>query len=161
MIRNALPHRTIGIASLSLLVAIAVYCFARFYPPELLQPFQATSSILAAQVGLFGSAPSFFYTLSIGLLIGACASTLPDGRWHCTLWIVLALLLELTQHPIVATPLSNWLATVLPESSWEIFRPYWTRGIFDPLDLLATLAGGIIAFVLPIHFPKEKNHVPD
>jgi hypothetical protein len=32
----------IGIASMALLAAIAVYCLARLFPPELLAPFHAT-----------------------------------------------------------------------------------------------------------------------
>jgi hypothetical protein len=139
-------------------MAIAVYCFARFFPPELLEPFQATNSILAAQAGFFGSAPSFFYTLAIALFIGACASTLTHARWHCLLWIALVLLLELTQHPAIGEPLSGWLATVLPGSVWEIIQPYWTRGVFDQQDLLATLAGGVIALALLTQFSTEKNH---
>lgn len=160
MIRHALPIRRLGIASLSLLIAVAVYWFARFYPPELFASFQATNSILAAQTGLFGNAPSFFYSLAIALLIGACATTLTDARWHCLLWIALALLLELSQHPAIAEPLSGWLAAVLPGTSWEIVQPYWSRGVFDYLDLLATLAGGLIALVLLTQFSSEKIHAP-
>ena len=61
------------IAGTALLAAVAVYCLARIYPPELLTPFQSTIPILAGQAGLFGSAPSFFYTFAIGLLVGTCA----------------------------------------------------------------------------------------
>ena len=39
-----------GIASLTLLLAIAVYCFARFYHHDLLEPFQATTPILVSQI---------------------------------------------------------------------------------------------------------------
>jgi len=74
-----------GIAFLALLAAISVYCFTRITPLELLAPFQATHIILAAQTGLFGSAPSFFYTLSVGMLVGIGASTLTGARMHCLL----------------------------------------------------------------------------
>jgi len=161
MTRHAAPARRFGIASFSILAAIAVYCFARFYPPELLAPLRATNSLLASQTWLFGSAPSFFYTLAIGLLIAACASTLLRAHLHCLLWIALALALELSQHPVLAEPLAGWLATILPVASWEIVRPYWIRGAFDVMDLLATLTGGVIALVLLTHLPKEKNHALD
>ncbi len=74
------------IASLSLIAVVAVYCLARIYPPVVLTPLQATHSILAAQTWIFGSAPSFFYTLSIGLLVGASSSTLTGVRMH--LWFL-------------------------------------------------------------------------
>lgn len=147
-----------SIASFSLLAAFAVYCFMRIYPPEILTPLLATSSNLSSYTGISGSAPSFFYTLSIGLLVGVCASTLLSATRHCLLWVALALSLEMSQHPSLAETISNWLATVVPESGWEIVGPYWTRGVFDPWDLIATLVGGLIALVLLTYLPREKHN---
>jgi len=161
MARNAPLTWRFGIASLSLLSAIAVYCFARLYPPALLEIFQATNPMLASLTVLFGSAPSFFYTLALGLLVGDCASTLIKARIHCMVWIGLALCLELTQHPIVTGILSSWLTAVLPELFWDFVGPYWTRGTFDRLDLIATLIGGIIALALLTSLPTEVNDVRD
>ena len=158
MTKNAPMALVFGIASLSLLAAIAVYSFARFHPPELLEYFQATNPILAAHTALFGSAPSFFYTLALGLFIGACASTSINARVHCLVWIGLALCLELAQHPIVAEYLTTWLAAILSESTWRLIGPYWTRGVFDPIDLIATLFGGLIALLLITHLPMEENN---
>jgi hypothetical protein len=138
----------LGIAALSFAAALAVYFLARLYPPALLEPFQATQSTLAAQAGLFGSMPSLFFTLGMGLLIGTCTTTQTDARLYCLLWVVLSLILELTQHPIVAVPLSGWLSATLPASAWEIIGPYWIRGFFDLNDLLATLVGGFVALLL-------------
>ena len=148
----------LGIASLALLAAIAVYCFARIYPPELLASFQTTHILLAAQTGLFGSAPSFFYTLSVGILVGAGASTLTGARMHCLLWIAVALCLELSQHPIVSEPLITWLADSLSESIWELVGPYWTRGAFDQLDLLASVVGGSIALAILTYLQTGHNN---
>ena len=147
-----------GIASLALLAAVAVYCFARIYPPELLASFQATQIILAAQTGLFGSAPSFFYTLSVGILVGIGASTPTGARMHCLLWIAVALCLELSQHPIVSEPLATWFAESLSESTWGLIGPYWIRGAFDQLDLLASVVGGSIALAILTYFQREHNN---
>ena len=144
-------------ASMALLTAIAVYCFARNYPPGLLESFQATNKTLAAQTGIFGSAPSFFYTLSIGLLVGTCASKQTSARLHCLLWIGIALCLEMSQYPIVAEPLVVLLAETLSESIWILVGPYWTRGAFDQLDLIATVIGGAIALTVLTYTPKENN----
>jgi len=161
MTRNALLIWRLGIAILSLLAAVAVYCFARIYPPEILTPIQAANTELAAQIAVFGSAPSFFYTLALGLFISACASTLTNARVHCLVWIGLAICLELTQHPVVSEHFSTWLAAILSESSWELIGPYWTRGTFDQLDLIATLIGGFIALALLTYLPKEVNDAHD
>lgn len=144
-----------GVAVFSLTTAISVYLFARIYPPEILAPFQLTDPDLARQIAIFGSAPSFFYTLALGLLIGACTSNMTSARVHCLIWTGLALCLELSQYSGIAEPVSTWLYNISSESIWEFVGPYWSRGVFDPLDLLATLAGGAIALILLGHFPRD------
>jgi hypothetical protein len=154
--RNPVIWR-LGIASIALLVAVGIYLFTRLNPPPLLQPFQVTSALSGTQTGLPGSTPSFFYTLSIGLLIGVCASTQSSARLHCLLWTGLALALELSQAEILGIPISVHLAETLPDSIWQLVGPYWTRGVFDPLDLLATLLGGAIALAMLTYMPWEKT----
>jgi hypothetical protein len=144
-----------GIAGTALLAAVAVYCLARIYPPELLTPFQSTIPILAEQAGLFGSAPSFLYIFAIGLIVGSCASTPVSARTHCLIWLGLALLLEISQHPIIAKPLSSWLADTLSISIWVVIEAYWERGVFDPLDMIATVAGGLVALTTLNHLSTE------
>ena len=144
-----------GIAGTALLAAVAVYCLARIYPPELLASFQSTIPILAAQAGLFGSAPSLFYTFAIGLIVGTCASTPASARTHCLFWLGLALLLEFSQHPVIAEPLVSWLADKLFVSTWEVIEPYWERGVFDPLDMIATVAGGLAALTILTYLSTE------
>jgi hypothetical protein len=140
-----------------LFAAVLVYSFTRIYPPELLVSIQATHPGLAAQTEIFGNAPSFFYTLALGLFIGACASTVTSARVHCLAWVGLALCLELSQYPSIAKPISTCLFNISSESIWGFVGPYWSRGAFDPLDLLATLIGGSIALILLGHLPKENT----
>ena len=148
----------LGIASASFFAAVLVYSFARIYTPEILSSIQATHPELAAQTGLFGSAPSFFYTLALGVLIGVCASNRSTAILHCFLWIGLSLCMELTQHHIFTESLFTWFPGVLPESTWRLIGPYWTRGVFDLIDLVATLIGGSIAIALIAYLPKEKSN---
>jgi hypothetical protein len=159
MIRNTSRIWRLGIASLTLLAAVAVYCFARIYPPELLTPIQVVNTELAAQTAAFGSAPSFFYTLALGLFIGVCVSNRSSARFHCLIWIGLALFLELSQHPVIAEFVSGYIKTSFPNSIWTLIGPYWSRGVFDPMDLLATVMGGSIAFYLLTHLSSEKADV--
>ena len=161
MTRNTALTWLVSVASLSLLAAVAVYCFARIYPPEILTPIQAVNTELAAQTADFGSAPSLFYTLSLGLFIGVCASTSTNARLHCLVWIGVAICLELTQHPTVSEHFSTWLAGILSESSWELIGPYWSRGAFDQLDLVATLIGGFIALALLSYLPNKATDAHD
>ena len=146
-----------GIAGTALLAAVAVYCLARIYPPELLTPFQSTIPALAVQAGLFGSAPSFFYIFAIGLIVGTCASTPASARTHCLTWLGLALLLETTQHRAIAEPLVSWLSETLLVSTWEVVEPYWSRGVFDPLDIIATVAGGLAALIILTYLSTEHR----
>ena len=141
-----------------MLAAVSVYCFARLYPPGLLEPLQATRPDLASLTFLFGSAPSLFYTLSIGLVVGACASSLPGARLHCALWIGMAVCLELTQYPAFAESLTALLAAMLPGSTRELVGSYWIRGAFDQLDLVATVPGGSIALAVLTYLPMESNY---
>ena len=161
MASNSALRWMLGIASFSLLVAITVYSFARPYPPLPFESIRANLPVFASLNGLSGSAPSLFYTLAIGLLLGACATTLRAARLHCLLWICLALVLETLQFPKLAGPVSTWLAGILPQTSWEIVRPYWSRGTFDLLDLFATLMGGLIALFLITRLSGSKQDAPD
>lgn len=145
----------LALAGTALLAAVAVYCLARISPPELLTPFQSTIPTLARQAGLFGSAPSFLYIFAIGLIVGSCASTPTSARTHCLIWLGLALLLEISQHPVIAEPLVSWLANTLIVSSWEFVGPYWSRGVFDPLDLIATIAGWLAASTILLYLSME------
>ena len=157
MLVNKTLHWRVGIAAVSLSAAVAVYSLARYYPPALLEPLQATQSILAARPDLFGSLPSLFYILAMGLLVGSCATTPAGSRLHCSLWIGVAIALEFTQHPLIAVPLSSWLPAILGDSIWTLTGPYWLSGTFDPADLLATVVGGAIALAILAYTQGHKH----
>ena len=149
--RHIVPAWLLILASFCLSLAIAVYCLARSHPPEIFSPFLATRSELVALTALFGSAPSFFYTLALGLLIGCCATARPAAIFHCLAWTGICLLLEVSQIANVSTGLMSRLGEWLPASSLQLVSPYWARGVFDPADLLATLCGGLLAALLIAH----------
>ncbi len=91
-------------------------------------------------------------------LIGDPDAVSLERRRSTAFWIGLAACLELTQAPFIASRLADWLGPILPASPWDMIGPYWQRGVFDPLDLLATLAGGAVAILLLSCFPTEKAH---
>jgi hypothetical protein len=147
----------LGVAIVSLLAAIAVYVFARTNPPEILAPIQALNADLALHQHLFESAPSAFYTLALGLFIGVCTSSRSSARLHCLIWVGLALTLELSQHSIIAERLADWTSAIVPSFVSTLIAPYWSRGIFDRGDVLATLLGGGIALYLLSHLPTDTS----
>ena len=148
----------LGIACVSLLLALSVYVFARPNPPDLIAGLHWRSDWLTAYSAYLNSAPSLFYTLAIGLCIGLCAWSRTAALRHCALWTGLAACLELTQAPFIAARLADWLEPVLAASAWHAIGPYWQRGVFDPLDLLATFAGGTLAILLLSHLSTGKEY---
>ena len=69
----------------------------------------------------------------------------------------MAVCLELTQYSVLAESLTALLAEMLPRSTWELVGPYWTRGAFDQLDLVATVLGGSIALAVLTYLPMENK----
>ena len=157
MTRNTPLFFRFGIVVFSLMAAVAVYIFARVYPPDLLAPFQALNNSLSSHTEIFGSAPSFFYTLALGLIIGICASNRSSARLHCILWIALCLVLEISQHAFPAAWITAWLPGAIPASSWSLLGPFWERGVFDPIDLIATLIGGFVALTMIMRLPMGES----
>lgn len=158
MNRSRFSGWKLPIAAFSLSLAISTYCFARINPPEILSPFISTSYALASYTGIFGSAPSFFYTLAVGLFIGLFTASRANARLHCSVWTGFCLLLEFTQLQTLSGAISNRLSDVIPELAWRYIGPYWQRGVFDHFDLLATLTGGVIALIMITYLPTEEIH---
>ena len=74
------------------------------------------------------------------------------------MWILLAACLEATQAPLIAERLVTWLPPLLPNAAWKLIGPYWQHGVFDPLDLAATVIGGAIALLLLSLLTPEQAH---
>ena len=149
---------SLAIACLALLAAVSVYLFVRPSAPPLLAALHSRSDWLAAYNHYLGSAPALFYTLAIGMFIGIFAPTRDAARRHCLVWIVVAACLEASQASMVAERLVSWLAPLLPNAVWNLIGPYWQRGVFDPLDLAATVIGGATALLLLSRLTPEQVH---
>jgi hypothetical protein len=159
MFRKTLLDWRFAVAILCIGAAVSVYLFARVSPPEILKPLAAPSNNQVAFTGVFDSAPSFFYTLGFGLIVGRFASNDLSAKIHCLVWIGMAVLLEVSQARFFAETIVDWLPNLLAERIWAIAAPYWIRGVFDPIDLVATVAGGIIALAILSHTPKATKHI--
>ena len=157
VIRNVALTWIVSVPNLSLLAAVEAYYLAQNNTPEIFAPRPATNSIIAQYTSVFGNTLSFSYTLVLGLIIGVCASTRSSAKFYCLFWTGLALCLELSQHQINTESVSAWGGNNLPGSIWTLIGPYWSRGVFDPMDLLTTVMGGSIAFYLLTHLSSEKD----
>jgi hypothetical protein len=149
----------LGIAILALITVIWGYLFFRLDPPVLLQSLQP-AEIFQDQAHWFGSVPSLLYTFAVGILIGSFTSSSGHGQVHCLIWTFLALALELTQHHDIAGSISVLVARLFPGPVTEILLPYWSRGSFDYLDLVATAIGGLVALAILRYPPRgsEAGH---
>jgi len=147
--------RSATAGGLILALAVSVYWLGRAYPPALVQALPQLPLPRPAAGALLGSAPSLLFTLGIGLLLGALAAGAAAARRHLLVWTTLAAGLELAQHPLVAGAVAGRPQEVLPAAAWRFMQAYWLRGVFDPLDLFACLAGGLLAAVLCQRFSTE------
>ena len=157
MNENAATAWKLALAAVALLAGTAVYVLLRQQPPALLEPFSIPVDFRFGHPAIAGSAPSLVHTFAICLLIGACAATLSGGLRHCLLWVALAVGFEFSQLQAVAGEVTGWLDTVLPEALFIRVAPYWSSGVFDPLDIAATLAGGAIAMLLLAMFSRSRD----
>ena len=110
-------------AGSSLLAAFAVCCFAQIYLTQILIPFSVTDNYLSSHTSFFESAPSFFNTIAIGLVIGVCASSQSSAKFHCSTWISFPLFLELSQAPDIAQSVSSGISISVIDSISTLFGP--------------------------------------
>lgn len=139
------------LAVVALLLGVLVYVFDR--DPERTYFLSSAFSLRDAAVPVFGELgkhlPDFLHIYAFILL--TCAVLRPghkDLLKIVSLWLVIELFFEIGQHPALAPSLAGmippWFLNVpVLENSAE----YLLRGMFDPLDLLAILAGAIAAFL--------------
>ena len=143
-------------ASIAMFTALITYLLIRVSPPELLAPFSISIPPPTGSLFFWGWAPSFFYTLSLCLLLACVLQNSKLAARHCVIWTFLSVIFEISQYPLLATPISKALESNLLETSWIVFAPYWTNGTFDPLDILATITGGGLGFTTIRYLQRRK-----
>ena len=143
-------------ASIAMLIALGTYLFARVYPPAILAPLSATNISPVDALAFWDWAPSFLYSFSLCLLIGCVVQTSKLATQHCVIWILLTLILEISQYPSLATQIVKSFENIVPETGWIVLAPYWVNGTFDPLDILATVAGGGLSLTIIIFLQRGK-----
>lgn len=143
-----------GLAALAL--GLTVYLFARPAGSTLLSANTWSLAdwgrpMLPALLPLTGSLPTLCHTMAFSLLGAVALGSSRHGLLTSTaVWLALGTAFEVLQHPAVARAL---LSAALPADTplaggLALLSHYAQAGTFDPLDLLAVLAGGGLAYLV-------------
>lgn len=142
---NAQAWRVL-IALLALAAGAAVYAWARPMGHAQWAPWLGLAGGTVAMPAWVGALPSLLHVLAFGML---SAALLPEhsraGPAACIAWGALNLLAEGAQHPLAQAALVEPL-TALP-GGMPLAR-YVAQGRFDPLDLVAAIAGTVLGLFL-------------
>ena len=117
----------------------------------------ATPSPAVAFADWSGPLPSFLHTLGFILLTAVAAGVRRRGSLAVVslTWVGVESLFEIGQHPLLAGALAAGLSG-LPGLAGA--GSYFVNGTFDPLDLLAVVLAGGLAWALGCGPPLEENH---
>ena len=155
---TAVTLRLAGLACAALLLGLAVYLTDREPGHALLIPSFAT-----LRTGpLFGAAagwlPSFVHVLALGLLSAAVWPS--RGRVPyaaCALWWLVDVAFEVGQHPRLAGAVADALQRALGDGpAASGLAGYFTRGRFDPADIVAATAGALVAAAV-LHLSHARS----
>lgn len=149
--------RLLLIAFLSLMLGVMVYVTARspattaFLPTD----FSMTLPWPPFVMAVAGNLPTFFHSLGFSLILvwlSGAGRIIAAGL--CTGVFAVEALFEIGQHPLA----SKWLHNQLPHWLPESISNYFLAGFFDPYDLVAAVAGAILALLLVVAFEPERRH---
>jgi hypothetical protein len=99
-------------------------------------------------ISIYGvsSLPTFVHTLSFILLTACAFKSIKSYTWVCFLWLMIGIVFELGQ---------KWKSlfcdsiAFLPDCCIKtLVILYFTRGTYDPLDMLSIFLGAVVALAL-------------
>ena len=146
---------TTGVALFSLVSGSLVYVLLR--DPANLAWLPATPGRAVAFADWSGPLPSFLHTLGFILLTAVAAGIRRRAQLALVslAWVGVESLFEIGQQRMLAGGLATGLAG-LPGLAGA--GTYFVNGTFDPLDLLAVVLAGGLAWALGCGPPPEENH---
>lgn len=110
--------------------------------------------------GAGGWLPSFVHPLSFSLMCAAVSRPRARPAYAiCAFWGLLNAVFECGQHPLVAMSIAAWLTNVAGGfAPARVLGQYFVRGTFDLGDLIACIAGAIVAAALlnAFHTPRRE-----
>jgi hypothetical protein len=150
--RSIASVRVLAVASLAL--GAAVYLFDReraiWFAPAVVDGLR-----VALPAGLGWFTPSALHAFGFALLTALAGDgSRRHGYALCTLWVGIELAMELVQHPALLGFLRSSVAGD-PAERWVNLA---LAGTFDPADLAAACAGGMLACaVVATSFPGSSH----
>lgn len=130
-----------ALALLALAVGVLAYALGREAQPRLFPAFLHALVEAPVAVPLAGQLPSLLHTFAFGLAAAAILGPWPRAALGAiAVWTAIELALEAAQSPRLAAAL-NLAHAKLPKP----LRDYLLEGRFDPADLAAAAAGGLLA----------------
>jgi hypothetical protein len=153
------PNRLARVDRASVASAVTGLALVAFGTGLYLVSRSAGTSVLPPGLGidplpvLTGSLPSLSHTAGFGLLSAAAVGVSRRSlTWSAATWTALGCGFEALQHPIVAAALMPAPAQDLSGGLLELLVAALSRfahlGTFDPLDLVATVLGGVLTLVV-------------
>jgi len=141
-------HLATFAALAALLVGVATYLTLRSGDTLVF----TTGLGLAAPAALAGSLPAMLHTFAFVLLSAVCLGLeRRAAAWCAGGWALVGTTFEVLQHDLVATALLPHPATLLPSGGVDagvaLLARYAHLGVFDPLDIAATLLGAFAAWL--------------
>ena len=139
------------VALTALLVGVLLYLTTRNHQQIFFINYFPDISILPQfpSTGITYSIPSFLHIYAFILLTTAFISVqLHSVRLICVFWLVIEILFEIGQHPLLAAP----VAGIFPDwfnhySSLQAVPNYFVNGRFDFLDITFLLLGALAAYL--------------
>jgi hypothetical protein len=103
--------------------------------------------------------PSFSHAFALSLLTVAAGGYLLKGaRVICLGWLAVHFIFELGQHSAVSASLADLIRQIGNYRIVERSALYFERGVFDPLDLVASLIGVSLAYgVIHTVLSRQQN----
>lgn len=106
-----------------------------------------------------GALPSFLHVIAMALMTYAVTGM---GKSHALLaascWVIVDSLFEIAQHEALSSRLINWIPDWFDVTPLlDNLRPHLQRGTFDPIDLIAIISGGMVAWYAVKVFESKRG----
>lgn len=148
----------------ALAIGALIYALVRpqaalFIPTGWHHPMPATA-VLPLAAALIGGAPTFLHAFALSVLIMvATQAATSHGRGRCCAAVcAVEFAFEVAQHTAVAAVLIGSVsASPTAGGIAGAWRAYLRHGTFDPLDLVAAVAGCLVAYTLFVRTTRDRK----
>lgn len=139
------------VALSALLIGVLVYLTTRSHQQVLFLNYLPEMDVAFSLSvgGLIYSIPSLLHIYAFILLTSVVISaSINAARLICIFWLIIELVFETGQHPVVASAISENLPEWFYHYAWlQSISNYFINGKFDVLDVMCLVLGSVFAFI--------------